>query len=332
MIHYGWKVMRMDLLRQLNAAIDYIEANLCGEIDLHVAAAIACVTEDSFARFFSYMTGMSLAEYVRRRRITLAARDLRDGKTPIVEIAVKYGYDSAAAFSRAFARQHGMTPSAWRREGGSLRVYPPVSFHITIKGAREMELRMIEREETVVYGVWEQYEGQGYRSREELRHRMWAEECENVPGRLCEGRWNQPGSTAYDGAWYGIWRDGKYMIARERVAGREQSLTRSAIPAGAYAAFQTARGGLAWEELPKLYEQIFDAWLPSSGFRQRDDYVIEVLHLWTDSDQRRKNRYCEVWVPVEQAQGTSPARSGTTPAGRGKTVEQPAAERKDGET
>ena len=105
------------------------------------------------------MTGMTLTEYVRRRRLTLAAQDLQHSKTPIIDIAMKYGYDSATAFSRAFAKQHGITPSVYRKDGGSLKVYPPASFHIMIKGAKEMDFRIIELEDTEVYGVSKQYEG-----------------------------------------------------------------------------------------------------------------------------------------------------------------------------
>lgn len=70
------------------------------------------------------MTGMTLNEYVRRRRLTLAAQDLRRGRMPVIDLAMKYGYDSAAAFSRAFARQHGIAPSVYGKYGGSLKVYP----------------------------------------------------------------------------------------------------------------------------------------------------------------------------------------------------------------
>ena len=289
----------MDMLKQLNAAIEYIEANLCAEFDLNTAARIACVTADSFIRFFSYMTGMTLTEYVRRRRLTLAAQDLQHGRTPIIHIAMKYGYDSAAAFSRAFAKQHGITPSVYRKNGGSLKIYPPASFHIIIKGAKEMDFRMIELEDTMVYGVSKQYEGQGYKNREELRHFMWADDCDDVPGKLAEGRWNQTRNTSYDGVWYGVWQDGKYMIARNRTDTKADNLEVRKLPAGTYAAFKTECGGLAWEEFPKLFELIFDSWLPASEYRQKYDLIIEVLHLWTDHDLRQKNRYYEVWIPVE---------------------------------
>jgi len=292
----------MNMLKQLNAAIEYIEANLCAGIDLDRAAGIACVTADSFARFFSYMTGMTLTEYIRRRRLTLAAQDLRRRKTPIIDIAVKYGYDSAAAFSRAFAKQHGILPSVYRKNGGSIKVYSPASFHIMIRGAKEMDFRLIELKETEVCGVSRPYDGQGYETREELRHSMWAEDHEDVPGQLCEGRWNEQGNTAYDGVWYGIWQDGRYMIARRKCDVKDERLEMQRIPAGTYAAFKTECGGLAWEEFPKLFEQIFDSWLPASEYRQKYGIVIEVLHLWTDYALRKKNRYYEVWIPVELKQ------------------------------
>lgn len=291
----------MNMLKQLNAAMEYIETNLCEEIDPETAAGIACVTADSFARFFSYMTGMTLTEYIRRRRLTLAAEDLQSTRLPLADMAVKYGYDSAAAFSRAFARQHGITPSQYRKSGGSLKVYSPASFHITIQGAKEMDFRIITRESTVVYGISAPYEGQGCKTREELRHTMWASDCEDVPGQLCEGEWNQAGNTAYDGIWYGIWQDGRYMIARERADVKTDALNLETrvIPVGTYAAFRTECGAIAWEEFPKLFTLIFDSWLPSSPYRQKEDLAIEVLHLWTDHDMRQKKRYFEVWIPVE---------------------------------
>lgn len=290
----------MNLLKQLNDAMAYIEANLCEDPAPDEAAKIACITTDSFLRFFSYMTGMTLNDYIRKRRLTLAAQELLHSGDPIVEIAVKYGYDSAAAFSRAFVRQHGITPSVCRKNGGPMKLCPPVSFHIIIKGAEDMDFRLIELEGTELCGISKQYDGQGYRNREELRHSMWADNCDDVPGQLCGGRWNEPRSTAFDGVWYGIWVNGRYMIARQPDTIREGARTEEfTLPAGTYAAFRTEPGGLAWEEFPKLFGQIFQVWLPSSGYRLKSDLIIEVLHLWTDHDTRRAKRYYEVLIPVE---------------------------------
>ncbi len=288
----------MDMLKQLNSAITYIESNLCDEIDFDVVAGIACVTKDSFVRFFSYMTGMTLKEYIRRRKLTLAAFELRNSNLRVIDAAVKYGWDSADAFTKAFSRQHGITPTQVRDVHTSFKIYPPASFYIMIKGAKEMDFRMLELEETEVYGVSKQFDGRGYKTREELRHIMWSEDCDDVPGQICEGHWNQPSNHSYDGMWYGIWQDGKYTISRAKKDTHNDALEKHIIPSGTYVAFKTECGGLAWEEFPKLFELILDSWLPNSEYKQKSNVIIEVLHLWTDHDMRNKNRYYEVWIPV----------------------------------
>lgn len=287
----------MNMTDGLNAAIRYIEENLCGKIDLEELARIACTAQDSFLRFFSYITGMTLNEYIRRRKLSRAGQELQCGSERVIDVALRYGYESADAFSRAFAKQHGITPAA-ARKGASLKIYPPASFHIIIKGAKEMDFRMIEVQETVVYGVSKAFDEAAYSSKEELRHLMWSEDCDDIPGQVCEGKWNEPGRHSYDGVWYGLWRDGRYMICREREHVKDENLERQIIPAGKYAAFTSERGGYAGDEIPKLWSLIFDSWLPDSGYCLRNGDVIEVLHLWNDKAQRKKNRYYEIWVPV----------------------------------
>ncbi|MBQ4321259.1 MAG: AraC family transcriptional regulator [Oscillospiraceae bacterium] len=290
----------MDMLKQLNAAADYIETHLCETVEPSEAAKRACVTEDSFLRFFSYMTGMTLAEYIRRRRLTLAAEDLRNSDMRILDIAVKYGWESADAFSRAFTRQHGISPGTFRKSGGSLKVYSPVSFRIHIQGAKEMDLRFIELSETKLLGISRQYDGEGYETREALRHILWSDEGIDVPLQLCEGTWNQTGSTAFDGVWFGLWYDGRYMIARAPEDVKPGCFEEYTLPAGTYAALKTGCGGKAWEEFPRLFDLIFESWLPSSEWKLRGDLIAEVLHLQTDHDRRQKERWYEVWIPVER--------------------------------
>ncbi len=289
----------MDMLRQWNRAMDYIEENLCGTVDPEQAARLACVTRASFERFFSYMTGMSLHAYVRRRRLTQAALELQQGELRVIDAAVKYGFESADAFARAFAKQHGISPGVVKKHPVSLKICPPASFHIVVKGAKEMDFRWVQLEETPVCGVSKVFDREKYLTREALRHSMWSEECDNVPGRLCGGAWNTPGSVAYDGVWYGLWRDGAYTIARQKEDVKTAPEETTLAP-GLYAAFSTPPGGLAWEELPKLFEEIFEAWLPASGYALRGGDIVEVYHLWTDHDERKKKRWYEVWVQVEQ--------------------------------
>ena len=164
-----------------------------------------------------------------------------------------------------------------------------------------MDFELIQLPETVVFGIGKQYDGMGYRSREELRNILWDASQEDVPGKICEGTWNQPGSHAYDGVWFGVWQDGRYTVARKAEDAKDVSaLEKCFLPAGTYAVFRTGCGGLAWEEFPRLFGQIFDNWLPSSGFRQRGKLAVEVLHLQTNHDERQKKRRYEVWLPIEK--------------------------------
>ena len=295
----------MHMLDGLNDAIRYIEKNLVKRgsdgANSAEAARLAGLSEDSFARFFSYMTGMSLYEYIRCRRLSLAGDDLRQSDIRIIDIAMKYGYDSTDSFSRAFVKQHGLTPSSYRKKGGTLKIYPPASFHIVIKGAKKLDFRMVEMAEKTVYGISKLHDEQLYPGYGDLRNSMWSEMYDDVPGIICDGKWNQPGSTVYDGIWYGIRQNESYMIARSGEDVKDQdALEAYVIPSGNYAVFESEHpSGKAWIEFPKLFEAIFDCWLPESGYRQKGDLAIEVLHLWTDREIRKEKRYYEVWIPVE---------------------------------
>ena len=91
---------------------------------------------------FAYIADVPLSEYVRRRRMSLAAVDLKDGSEKVIDVALKYGYDSPTAFTRAFKSVHGISPSQAKNEGSVLKAFPPISFKITIKGASEMNYRI----------------------------------------------------------------------------------------------------------------------------------------------------------------------------------------------
>ena len=128
----------MEWLDHLNEAVTYIEEQLTGEIDYDRAAQLACCSSYHFQRMFSYIAGVPLGEYIRRRRMSLAAVELQNGGR-VLDTALRYGYESPTAFNRAFQGVHGVTPSAARGEGVTLRAYPRLSFKLTVKGAEEME-------------------------------------------------------------------------------------------------------------------------------------------------------------------------------------------------
>lgn len=135
----------MDWLKRMNDALEYLEENLDGEIEYAVAARKACCSLYHFQRIFSYMAEMPLSEYIRRRRLTQAAFDLQSSGEKVIDVALKYGYDSPTAFTRAFQNLHGVTPNAARNRGVSLKSFAPISFQVSIKGAMIMDYRIEEK-------------------------------------------------------------------------------------------------------------------------------------------------------------------------------------------
>lgn len=118
----------MDWQNGMNQAIDYIEDNLTGEIDLNIAARYVGCSVWEFQRIFSFLAHIAPGEYIRRRKLTLAAADIQTGNEKIIDIAMKYGYDSPAAFSRAFSQLHGVAPSLARSSGAELKACPKITF------------------------------------------------------------------------------------------------------------------------------------------------------------------------------------------------------------
>ena len=143
----------MGWLDQINKALDYIENNLREEVDLSQVAKVACMSLSGLQRFFSIVTDVSLSEYIRRRKLTLAAFELTHSDIKIIDLALLYGYDSPEAFARAFHSLHGVTPSAARAEGTNLKAYPRLSFLLTLKGDVPMDYKIISREAFGVYGI-----------------------------------------------------------------------------------------------------------------------------------------------------------------------------------
>ncbi len=146
----------MDWQKGMNAAIDYIEDNLTGTVDFNQAARRAGCSTWEFQRRFSFLTGIPLGDYIRQRKLTLAARDIQTGGSKIIDIAISYGYESPAAFSRAFSKQFGTTPVASRSAGICSEAFPRITFEWIgkerlMKMKRFSERGYVVRENGAVY-------------------------------------------------------------------------------------------------------------------------------------------------------------------------------------
>lgn len=283
----------MEWIERLNRAIEYIEENLAGKIEYEELGRIACCSSYHFQRMFSYMAGMPLSEYVRRRRMSLAAVDLQGGDAKIIDVAQKYGYSSPTAFNRAFQSIHGVAPSAVRAEGTALKSFPPITFKITVKGVEEMNYRIETREAFRITGVWAPLEKEIEKNFGTIPLK-WQEAAAN--GTL------QKLAAMMDGEPKGIlgvstcgskepWR--YYIAVASNVDGGE--FEEYVVPAATWAIFS---GGGTNQSIQELEQRIVTEWLPTSGYEYGDAPDIEV-YLNPDP----QNAQYEVWIPVVKRQG-----------------------------
>ena len=143
----------MEWLERLNQSLDYLEENLSGTISYERAAQIACCSAFHYQRMFSYIAGIPLGEYIRRRRMTEAAFDLQTKGSKVIDAALKYGYESPTSFNRAFQSVHGVSPASARTEGVILKAFPRISFKISIRGDAEMNYKIQTKDAFRIVGV-----------------------------------------------------------------------------------------------------------------------------------------------------------------------------------
>ena len=277
----------MEWVDGLNRSIAYIESHLTEEIDYAALARLACCSTYHYQRMFAYLAGMPLSEYIRRRRMSLAAVDLLQGEK-VLDVALKYGYSSPTAFNRAFQSVHGCAPSAVKAPGAKVKSFPPISFKITVKGVEGMNYRIEHREAFSIAGVSAPLERELEKNMQILPGK-WAEVSANgVLQQLLGLMSGEPkgvlGVSSFDPD-TGL---GRYYIAvASEDAGGFESFT---VPAADWAIFS---GSGTYQSIQKLEQRIFTEWLPTSGYDYGEAPDIEV-YLNPDP----QNAQYEVWVPV----------------------------------
>lgn len=278
----------MEWIERLNDAIGYIEEHLTDEIDYEQLGRIACCSSYHFQRMFAYMAGVPLSEYIRRRRMSLAAVDLQGKEMKIIDVACKYGYNSPTAFNRAFQSVHGIAPSAVKNEGVSVKSFPPITFKITVKGVEEMNYRIETKEAFRIVGVSVPL----YKDVEKnfkIIPPKWQEISENGTLQKLIGMMNTPPmgvlgvSTCNDAE---PWR---YYIAVSTSQAADD-LEEYIVPAATWAIFS---GQGTNQSIQELERRIVTEWLPTSGYEYGNAPDVEV-YLNPDP----QNAQYEVWIPV----------------------------------
>ncbi|MCI8984914.1 MAG: AraC family transcriptional regulator [Lachnospiraceae bacterium] len=278
----------MEWIERLNDAVGYIEEHLTEEIDYERLGKIACCSSYHFQRMFTYMAGVPLSEYIRRRRMSLAAVDLQSTGIKIIDVAGKYGYNSPTAFNRAFQSVHGIAPSAVKNEGVSVKSFPPVSFKIIVKGVEEMNYRIETKDAFRIVGVSVPLE-KDIEKNFAVIPRKWQETAVNGTLQKLTGLMDtQPMgvlgvSTCNDTE---PWR---YYIAVSS-SQTDKDLEEYTVPAATWAVFPGAGTNQSIQELER---RIVTEWLPTSGYEYGNAPDVEV-YLNPDP----QNAQYEVWIPV----------------------------------
>lgn len=285
---------KMEWLERFNEAIHYIEDNLTGTIDYAYAAKIACCSTFHFQRMFSYIAELPLSEYIRRRKMTAAAFDLQNSHSKVIDLALKYGYDSPTAFSRAFRSVHGVSPSDARQEGVPLKAYPPLHFHITIKGDEEMNYRIEKKSAFRIVGVKEHLPMDVEMNFARIPQ-FWAETIQSgllaKIGQICRG---EPcGILGVSACMNG--QDFDYYIAAKTDMPTPPGMEEYEVPAATWAIFPCI--GPMPDAIQSLQKRIITEWLPSSGYEYANAPDIEV---YPAENTNASDYYSEVWLPVSK--------------------------------
>ena len=280
----------MEWIERFNNVINYIEENITQQIDYGEIAKIACCSSYHFQRMFTYMAGIPLSEYIRKRKMSLAAVDLQSGNEKVIDIAGKYGYNSPTAFNRAFQSIHRISPSAVKSGNVYVKSFPPLSFKLVVKGVEELNYRIEAKEAFRIIGV-------SAPLNKELEEnffvipQMW-QNCV-INGTI--EKLSQMISTSPTGL-LGIsvcndTEQWKYFIA-VATAQLCPEFEEYTVPATTWAIFPGTGTNQSVQELER---RIFTEWLPTSGYEYGNAPDIEV-YINPDPE----NTVFEVWVPVRK--------------------------------
>jgi len=285
----------MDWLENMNSAIDYIETHLADEINAAQVAKAACSSEYHFQRMFSFITTVSLAEYIRRRRLTLAAFELQSTDKKVIDIAIKYGYDSQSSFTRAFQLLHGVTPTTVRSAGVFIKAYPRISFQIMIQGVLEMNYKIENKNEFSLFG--KSITLTSDQDKFEILPLFGDQIMEDGTHDKINSMAGNPPGTLLSGVHFGFNVDtgvSQYMFAADLPTELLcDEFTTLDVPALTWVVFaDESMNPLA---ILNIWKRVYTEWFPTSEYVQTDGPCIE-KYLWLD--ETHLSHRCELWIPI----------------------------------
>ena len=302
----------MDWITGMQKAIDYIEENLTEEINYEKVAAESFSSSYHFQRVFSILCGYTLGEYIRLRRLSLAGAELANGKEKVIDIALKYGYDSPDSFAKAFQKFHGITPSQARADGSKLKSFSRLSIKISLEGGSIMNYRIETKPQFTLLGYKKRFEGTPY---DELRHKQEGDffittrahqwmlkgmANDKLSDYCVITNMNDDGYDFYIASTTDNWeRDNLYNSKVTGIDFMDKfQFEEIIIPERTYAIFETEKQRMPIPEYFDLRKQIAAEWISNNEYQMINAPEIAVYHWGIVGGYTE--RTIEIWIPIEK--------------------------------
>lgn len=291
----------MNTLVQWNDAMAYIEKNLMFDIEPSQISRISGCSEYHFRRMFSFLAGMPLGEYIRRRRLSVAGLILQKESVKVIDLALQLGYESPEAFSKAFQVMHGVTPSQAKKANTELKVLPPMTFQLTIKGGLEMNYRVVEKDGFYIVGfkkrITMQFKGINTQM-DSLVQKLTPQVIDELKG-FCdvEPKGILSVSANFDErTTEGSQLDQYVGVATSRAASNGYDILH--VAASTWAVFKVV--GMFPDAIQDTWSQIYAEWFPASGYELTGGPEL----LWNETPDTSSPDYkSEIWIPVHKIDG-----------------------------
>ena len=273
-----------DWMEGFQESIDYIEQNLAEELDIVNVAEKAALSPFYYQRIFGALCGMTVGEYIRARRMTLAAQELNRKDEKVIDVAVKYGYDSPDSFTKAFQKFHGITPSQAKESGAPLKSFAPLHIKITMEGGTMLDYRIVEKAPFTIVGVKRPFNSDT--SYQEIP-KFWNEWMAQGEKRPIMGTFGV--CLDMNGKSFDYWIADLYMPWKDIPANCETRV----IPGSAWAQFPCTL-----KTLQDTNTKIWSEWLPSlQGYSLAGEYDIEV---YLPPEEGSDDMKVYIWIPLNK--------------------------------
>lgn len=299
----------MDWLKAIQNAIDYIENHLTEELDYDEIARNGFSSSYHFQRVFGILCGYTLGEYIRFRRLTLAARELNQTDIKVIDAAVKYGYDSPDSFTKAFSKFHGITPSEAKKNGAKLNSFSRLTIKITLEGGNTMNYEIKTKPEMKFLGLKRHFEGSPA-DRYEQAHdfavegetrfichalKSMAEDCETIYHII-----NNVSDYGYDFAFAATVGDFYFRDLAGHIGKKNADvLSVITVPEQTYLIVRSEKSVYYLRDHMDLHRRVVTEWFPNSGYAIANAPEI----VFTHSDiKKHGDSYVELWLPIEKVE------------------------------